>query len=94
MKLLPLILLVSLALFSACGDVVDDNVRRYNAESQCWEAVSVRESRRGPCTQAFTYAKRRGRYYLFSDGCLPLGFKEVDSNDSGLDEIRGAGGCS
>ena len=93
MKLSSLLLVLVLSL-GTCGNVMDDNVRRYNAESQCWEVVSVRESRRGSCTQAFTYAKRRGRYYLFSDGCLPLGFKEVDSSDSGLDEIRGAGGCS
>lgn len=88
--------IIALALLtSGCGNLVENDVRRYSERDACWEPVSVWEGLLDrTCTQGSTYAKRGRKYYRFPTGCLPWGFEEVSSSDPELEARISTGYCN
>ena len=68
----------------ACGENggLYRTAERYDEERQCWEDASGERIQAGVhlgCDDAFTYAKHRrtGEYWMFRNGCLPIGYAET-----------------
>ena len=68
----------------SCGGSVAlfRSAERYDEENQCWEDASGERIQAGVhlgCDDALTYAKHRrtGEYWMFRNGCLPIGYKET-----------------
>lgn len=81
MNLIKIHLTFTLAVLttSACVGV---HARPYDNEAQCWGAeqeVSSEMRIFGGCDETVVVTQKDGQYWMFSDGCVPSGYKKVNN---------------